>query len=351
MEISRNEKLKHLNAYNSEAYMKALEPFITPKDAFYIRGRTPAPIVSLESYKLGIKGLVDRPVDLTYENILSMPSVTMAATMECAGNGRGIILPKPPRGGEEWGHGAVGTQIWTGTRLSKLLRSVAAIKEDSIKEIVFKGADTGHKDDNGNAISFERSISKEKVMSGDVILAYSMNFEPLTHEHGFPLRLIVPGHYGMDWVRSVTEILPIDHSFEGFYQKERYVFKSKEGIETPVNAMKVRSIITNIEDGETIGQGSAILSGKAWSGDGLITKVEVSIDEGKNWSQANITAHPRPGLWSKWVFILRTNGAGEMSVMSRAHDSKGNVQPMEPVWNELGYSNNSVQRIKINVRK
>jgi len=237
----------------------------------------------------------------------------------------------------------VSTATWTGIPLSILLKEAGLC--DSAVEILFEGSDIGHIDDSGNQISFERSLPREKALD-DVILAYKMNDHILPSEHGFPLRLVVPGWYGMAWTRSVKRIEAIDYNFNGFYQKERYVYVKENCEVKPVTTMHVNSVITSAKLDAS--KGSHLLRGRAWSGEGkgYIVEVHVSIDGGLHWSPAQLIGPNERYAWRSWQYhhILKP---GEHTISCMAIDSEGNMQPQEVEYNKFGYRNNAVQRLSL----
>jgi DMSO/TMAO reductase YedYZ molybdopterin-dependent catalytic subunit len=327
---------------NAETDLRS-ESDITPAGLFFNRNRTEMPTISKGDWKLEIYGNVFNPTSISFPRLLSLERKSILATLECAGNGRAGMLPMP-RGGEPWGHGGVSSAIWTGVPLRTLLR--ASELKSNAKEILFTGADDGHKTDDGRTIRYARSLGLESAADPDILVAYQMNGLDIPNEHGFPVRLYVPRMYGMASVKWLTDIEIISYNYTGFYQRDRYVYVAEDGSATPVESMRVRSIMHNVSSGDTLLVGSNMLRGKAWSGDGEITKVEISTDNGASWLTANISKAHRH-LWQSWDYELKLKEAGRISIICRATDSNGNTQPSEPLWNRLGYGNNAVQKVDV----
>ena len=205
---------------NAEVRPERIDGFITPHGKHYVRDHfaIPAP-----PEHLVIDGLVERPQRLTLRDLLEMAGTTLPVTLECAGNGRAYVDPPAP--GEQWHLGAVGTAQWTGIPLRSVLER--AHPKAGAREMLFVGADHGMQKDLGRDISFERSLPIADALGDGPLLAWAMNGKPLPPEHGAPLRLIVPRWYGVASVKWLARITAIDHAFEGFYQKERYVIEGR----------------------------------------------------------------------------------------------------------------------------
>lgn len=298
---------------------------LTPNDRFYIRSHFRVPTLDPDRWRLRVHGRVKRPLDFSLGELTRMPTQTLPATLECAGNGRSLF--NPPIDGEPWGLGAVSTAEWTGVPLSEILDRVGV--EPTAGHLVFRSPD-----------SFARGLSVET----SVLLAYAMNGKPLPASHGFPLRAIVPGWYAVAGVKWLTEIEVTDGPFDGHYQVEQYVYDR----DTPVSLMRVRSLITHPEDGATVNVGELAIAGLAWSGSGPVECVEVSVNGGA-WVQASLGASERYA-WRRWELVTRVDRPGEVVVRSRASDAAGNVQPDRAEWNRLGYGNNSIQVVTVSAR-
>lgn len=321
---------------------------ITPNHLFYIRTNFPIPRIAAPDWRLTIEGEVERPAQLTYEDLRSLPSRSLLVTLECAGNGRSYLDPKAD--GEQWQYGAVSTAEWTGVPLGTVL--AAAGLTARAREVVIEGADGGKVANVGHPISFARSLSVEKALDADVLLAYAMNGEVLPPEHGFPVRLLVSGWYGMASVKWVTRIRVIPDRFDGYYQAQRYIMAHPERGEStvvPLTNMRVRSLIVDPSGGATLLRGEHRIRGYAWSGAAPITRVEVSVDGGRHWSEVELVSPPERYGWRRWEFSWQATTPGSATLQSRAFDAANNAQPTEPEWNRLGYANNAIQVVKVAV--
>jgi DMSO/TMAO reductase YedYZ molybdopterin-dependent catalytic subunit len=270
-----------------------------------------------------------------------MPSQTVPATLECAGNGRSALNPPVP--GEQWGLGAVGTAAWTGVPLTDVLR-IAGPHADA-REVVFRGADSGPVEGSGKPAAFERSLPLDEARSAGVLLAYAMNGEPLPAAHGYPLRLIVPGWYGVASVKWLTCIELTSRAFDGHFQVDRYHIGGQ-----PLTTQAVRSLITQPQAGDLVEAGEEIeVRGLAWSGAAPIARVEVRIG-GQPWQSATLTGGEHLLGWQPWRFRAQLEEPGSVVVRARATDTAGRTQPDQPTWNPLGYAANSIHQIPVSVR-
>jgi len=288
---------------------------VTPNELFYLRSNFPypAPVRDIE-----IGGAVAKPRLLPVAELRSLPSRTLVATIECAGNGRAYMSPPVP--GEPWGLGAVSTAEWTGVSLSAIL---GELRPEAV-DVLFEAAD-----------GFARSLPLETATHPDTLLAFEMNGEPLPHEHGGPVRVLVPRWYGMASVKWVARVAGLEVPFGGHFQSERYVIESE-----PVREMNVRALITEPAAGSTVAAGRLTVRGYAWTGRGHIVAVDVSADGGASWRKATIVESAPPYAWSRWEVEWLGMPSGRPALVARASDSAGGVQPLEPVWNSLGYCNN-----------
>jgi sulfite oxidase len=335
-----------------ESHLTSLDTLITPTELFYIRNHfSDIPNLDPSTWQLVIEGEVRQPLTLNFSDIMAMPSQELVITMECAGNSRSYVTP--PAEGLIFRHGAVSTARWKGVPFNALLERAGL--NDAAVEVVFEGADRGREEEDGVAfdLTYRRSLPLEKARHLDILLAYEMNGEVLTAQHGFPLRLVVPRWYAMASVKWLTGVNVLDRPFEGFFQQRRYV-TINEGREDslerqPVTALKVKSLITSPRHGEVIQPGSCAIRGFAWSGEAVADKVEVSPDGGRNWQGATLLGEPDPNTWRQWEFIWQTSDPGHYILMARATDSAGNTQPETISWNFRGYANNGIHTIAIEV--
>ena len=329
--------------------MEALRYEITPSGLHYLLTRFEIPDIDAASWRLEVTGLVERSLSLSLDDLQRMSRVTAPVTMECAGNGRAFVHPRPV--GQPWLHDAVSTARWTGVRLRTVLEEASLMP--GALDVVFWGADHGI--ERGYEHSYARSLRPEAAARDEVLLAYEMNGVPLEPQHGAPLRLVVPGWYGMANVKWLTRIEAIDRPFDGYQQYPNYHYRrTPEERGEPVTATKVRALMVPpgfpdlISRARVLKAGRTILTGRAWSGFGTrVTRVEVGIDN--IWRDAELGSQPGPYAWQAWRCAWDAQ-PGEYEIACRATDAGGAVQPLTPYWSLGGMGNNVVQRIAVLVR-
>jgi DMSO/TMAO reductase YedYZ molybdopterin-dependent catalytic subunit len=271
--------------------------------------------------------------------------------MECAGNGRAMLSPRPVS--QPWLLEAVGTAEWEGAPLGDLLDEAQPLAD--AREVLFTGADRGI--EGGIDQHYQRSLPLDEARREEVVLADALNGAPLPPQHGFPLRLLVPGWYGMTNVKWLTRITVLDEPFAGPQQARSYRLRQHEEAEgDPVTRMAPRSLMVppGIPDFLTrrriVSTGPGVLQGRAWSGWAPIGLVEVSTDGGRSWEAADLGGDaPSPWAWESWSYGWEPTAPGDYELASRATDQAGNVQPTSTVWNLGGYANNAVQRLAVTV--
>jgi DMSO/TMAO reductase YedYZ molybdopterin-dependent catalytic subunit len=329
--IVRNE-----DPLNCETQLSALmDRTITPNELFYIRSHFAPPKIDGSSWRLEVGGLVERPLQLSLEDLERLPAQVKTVTLECAGNGRAFLEPKV--GGEQWALGAVSTALWTGIPLAEILDRAGPLA--AARALVFKGADGAADQRAGAASRFDRSLTLDEIRESGVLLAYLMNGEPLPVPHGYPLRAIVPGWYGVASVKWLSEIEVIDRPFSGHFQTERYVFESE-----PVRHQRVRALITHPGAGDEVERGALSVRGFAWSGVAPIARVEVSVDGGE-WQAAALSGLASNHFWRPWEAVVQIDRSGPVRIRARATDQAGRAQPELPAWNPLGYGNNAIHDV------
>lgn len=331
---------------NAETPLPAMTNPLTPTRSFYIRNHFDIPSIDAHTWRLDLDGAVEHPGRFALSELQRLPKRDLWVTLECAGNGRGAMKPLPP--GLPWGFGAVGTARFTGVPLSLVLER-AAPRSDA-REVLFVGADRGRVE-SGEVVPFARSLPIEIARHPDTLVALAMNGRPLSPEHGFPARLIVPRWYAMASVKWLVGIQVLVAHFEGFFQKDDYVYTDDAGRSPsePVSLMRVRSVIGTPADGAEVSLGSVEIAGTAWSGHPPVVLVEVSADGGSSWHRAKLGPAPSPYAARPWRCLLRLDSPGSYSVVSRATDQAGYTQPTDPFWNARGYGNNVTHRIRLNV--
>jgi sulfane dehydrogenase subunit SoxC len=339
-----------LAARNHAMPLEALRYPVTPTGLHYLLTHYDIPYVDAATYRLEVDGLVRTPLSLSLDEIRARPAVETAVTMECAGNGRTLIEPHVTS--QPWVQEAVGTAYWRGTPLRGLLAEAGV--EDGAVEIVFTGLDHGV--EGGIEQDYQRSLSLMDVHRPEVLLAYEMNGEPLLPQHGFPLRLLVPGWYGMTSVKWLGRISVVDRPFEGYQQSHSYRLRQDEDEPgEPLSRMLPRALMVppGMPEFSTRSRiaraGEHVLDGRAWSGWGEITWVGVSADGGKSWDEAELEDElGSPWAWRRWTAEWLAE-PGEHELCCRARDEAGNEQPLQPAWNLGGYANNAVQRVPVTV--
>lgn len=319
---------------NAETPQQLLTEARTPTASFYVRSNHTEPELSAATHKIRVEGAVEAPFTLAVTELAHHPRRTLLATLECAGNGRTSMAPLPE--GEPWGQGALGTALWTGVPLAEVLTR-AGLHRDTV-EVLLEGADgKGSK-------RFARSLPLSKALHPDTLLALEMNGAPLSRAHGAPVRLVVPGWYGMASVKWVSRIEALTSPFEGYYQRERYIYDRADGkTPEPVTRMRVKSLITAPEEGGRVAPGRVVVQGMAWSGERRVVQVEVAVNGGENWKPATLLEVPRRSAWVRWGFTWEEAKPGRHTLRARATDEAGETQPESAQWNRLGYGNNAVQ--------
>jgi DMSO/TMAO reductase YedYZ molybdopterin-dependent catalytic subunit/glyoxylase-like metal-dependent hydrolase (beta-lactamase superfamily II) len=320
---------------------------VMPNSRFYVRNHFPTPRLDASTWRLRVGGLVDHPLTLDLRDLQNMRSHTLVATLECAGNGRAAF--DPPVDGEPWRFGAVSTAEWTGVPLTEVLDRAQTLA--SAGDLVFRGADSGPVDGSTESVAFERSLTLDEARTSEVLLAYAMNGDPLPVEHGYPLRVIVPGWYSVTSVKWLTEIEAIDSTFEGYFQTQRYIYEWQRDGETtiePVRLQQVRALITEPAADGAVPAGDLVVRGVAWSGAAPIDRVDVSIGDGP-WHEARMIGERRRHSWQWWELLTRLDEPGATTLRARATDLAGRTQPDVPEWNRLGYGGNGIQTVAIRV--
>jgi DMSO/TMAO reductase YedYZ molybdopterin-dependent catalytic subunit len=313
---------------NSETPLTSVRSWVTPTPWFFVRNHfeTPSPLSA--DWKLRVEGCVERPATYTLDELGDFPERTIFCTLECAGNGRSFLQPRAP--GVQWGAGAIGHAEWTGVPVRYLLDRVGV--KPGAKEVVFWGADCGSESDHPEPMFFARGLPLAKAMDADTLLATRMNGEALDAIHGFPLRLLVPGWYGVASVKWLTRMEVIDQRFQGYYQSKKYVIqrRTSQGLETvPVGAMAVKSEILRPGPGSVLGVGTNRLFGVAWAGEEAVARVEVSTDGGKSWNDAELLGLQAPYSWTLWEYLWEVAVPGDYSLVARAVSKSGKTQPKE----------------------
>jgi DMSO/TMAO reductase YedYZ molybdopterin-dependent catalytic subunit len=331
-------------------HLEGLRYDVTPVGMHYLVIHFDIPPADDASWAVEVDGLVDRPLTLSMDDVRSRPAVTRPVTMECAGNGRALMPPRAES--QPWLLEAVGNSEWTGTPLPPILEE-AGIRPDAI-ELVFTGADHGIQ--GGIEQDYQWGFSLGDILRDDVVLAYELNGLPLPPQHGYPIRLLVPDWYGMCSVKWLRRITAVAQPFDGFQLSSYQIRQRADTPGDPVTKKAVRALMvppgfTDFPARERfLDAGRCDLTGRAWSGWGHIDRVQVSVDGGRSWADAELGPRPvSPWSWRAWSFEW-TATPGEHGLLVRATDEAGNEQPIDAPWNHGGFMNNMVQRVGVLVR-
>lgn len=336
-----------LGARNHSMPLEALRRDVTPPGLHYVLTHFDIPDIDASSWHLRISGAVEMALELSLAALRRDPAITVPVTLECAGNGRSLLNPRPLS--QPWIMEGVGTAYWTGVPLAYLLGKAGVLQK--AVEVVFTGADAGVQ--GGVPHHYARSLPIREALRADVVLAYKMNGTELPPQHGYPLRLVVPGWYGMASVKWLESIEVVTAPFAGYQQRVAYRYQdSADDDGTPVSRIRVRSLMVppGIPDFFTrrrvLKHGPVLLQGRAWSGSGAVTGVEVGIDG--TWLPAQLEKPFGGYAWRKWTLPwVAEPGLHELSC--RATDATGASQPLEQNWNYQGMGNNMVQRVSVTV--
>jgi sulfite oxidase len=344
--------------YNGEpAPGELCSSLVTPLERFYVRNHGPIPAVDLREYRLRVEGLVEHPLVLSLEELTArFETIAVAAVLDCAGNRRSQLLAVREIPGEiAWGDGAIGNAVWRGVRLGDVLREAKPAAE--ARYACFLGLDEADRAEAG--VRFGGSIPLAKALSPETLLAYEMNGEPLRPEHGFPLRVVVPGYVGARCVKWLSAITLEREPSDNYFQRRSYRLFPPGVREGDIDwerglmlgELAVNSAICRPGDGEVLPTGPVILEGWALAGGGrLVERVDVSADGGERWVQAELRGERDPWQWRLWRAELEL-AAGEHELVARAWDSAASTQPEDPskLWNLKGYANNAWPRARVRV--
>jgi DMSO/TMAO reductase YedYZ molybdopterin-dependent catalytic subunit len=353
MELSGNLVTRQDKPENLESPCSIFDSFLTPNNLFYVRNHFEAPELDPATWSLKVEGAVEQRREFNYADILAMPSRTIIATLECAGNAR-TFLPHRVKG-VPWGLAAVGNAEWTGVPLCAILAEVGLQQET--EEIILEGADHGEIDEEPKTpgiIHYAHSLPLSKALDTDVLLAYAMNGDELTRRHGFPLRAVVPGWYGMASVKWLQRIYISTRPFAGYFQTFEYSrWERMEGMPSlvPLGAGEVKAKIIKPSSNEMVTRASSFgVHGAAWAGESQIAKVEVSADGGRTWECAHLMDAPQRYCWVRWEYICNTPAQpGAMTLMAKATDKNGRSQPLAADHDNRHYAVHHVLKIPVRV--
>ncbi len=331
--VSAGMIIRQREPVNFEFPFDRMNSYLTPTELFYIRSHFHAPEINLHTYRLRLDGAVKNPLALSYQELCEMPSETQTATLECAGNSRVFLVPQAE--GAQWELGAVGNAEWTGVPL-RLLLEKARVAEDAV-DIVFEGADRGtpkEKPVPPSPISYARSLPLVKASQAEVLVAYKMNGSDLPRDHGYPIRLIVPGHYGMASVKWLTRIQAVREPFQGYWQTSDYAYWDYvDGVPVrrPLSEMTLKSQIARPQMYEVIPAGEAyLIAGATWCGESDVVEIEVTTNGGESWEQAEFLDPVQRYSWRRWQFRWQApKEPKSLTLMARGKDANGCAQPDE----------------------
>lgn len=328
-----------LASRNHALPLESLRSDVTPPGLHYVLTHYDIQHVDPTGWQLTVDGLVERSLSLDLDALRALPRHTVRVTMECAGNGRATLVPRPIS--QPWLDGAVGTADWTGVRLADLLAD-AGLAPGAV-DVVFTGLDHGI--ERGVEQDYQRGLPLADAMRPDVLVAYEMNGAPLPAQHGFPARVVVPGWYGMGNVKWLASITVQDEPFLGPQNLAYRVKQEPDELGEPVTRIEPRGLLAPpgfpdfITRTRVLRPGPVTLEGRAWSGWGPVTRVEVSVDDGATWTDAELG--PDAGSWAWRQFTCPWPATpGEYRLRVRCHDASGRVQRTEPAWNRGGFTNN-----------
>jgi DMSO/TMAO reductase YedYZ molybdopterin-dependent catalytic subunit len=331
---------------NAGMPLEALHYDVTPAGLHYLLIHFDIPILDATAFTLVVDGTVRTPLRLTLADLQARPRVTQRVTMECAGNGRARLDPRPVS--QPWLVEAVGTAEWTGTPLAPILDEAGL--DPSTVSLVFTGADHGI--ERGVEQDYARGLSVRDGSSADLLLAYEMNGLPLPPQHGFPLRLVVPGWYGMAHVKWLSRITATDTEFDGYQMRAYRRRNGPEEAGTPLTRIEPRALLMPpgfpdfMSRARVLRPGPVVIEGRAWSGWGPVDVVEVSTDGSASWHHADVEPPSGDAAWARWTWTWdATPGPYELS--ARASDVTGRSQPTDQPWNRGGFANNLVQRVPV----
>jgi DMSO/TMAO reductase YedYZ molybdopterin-dependent catalytic subunit len=336
------------------------EGVLTPNDAFFVRyhlagSPPPRELLDPASFRVQVLGKVTTPLKLSVEELRTQfEPVEIVAVNQCSGNSRGFFQPRVVGG--QLGHGAMGNAKWRGARLRDVLQKAGLAAE--AKQVRFNGLDAPP----APAVpDFVKAIDVEQALDPDLLLAYEMNGAPLPWLNGFPLRLVVPGHYGTYWIKHLHEITVLDEAFKGFWMDPAYRIPDTDcaAIEpgttpkktVPISRFNVRSFITSLADGASVRVGAEnAVRGIAFDGGHGIREVLFSDDDGASWRAATLGADLGKYSFREWTIPFTAKHAGEQKLRVRATNTLGQSQPLDPLWNPAGYMRNVVETVRVTAK-
>jgi DMSO/TMAO reductase YedYZ molybdopterin-dependent catalytic subunit len=337
-----------LAARNHGTPLESLQWDITPPGLHYLLIHYDIPAIDPGTFELVIDGLVDKSLSLDLDALRSRPQISSVVTLECAGNGRAQLLPRPVS--QPWLTEAVGTACWTGTPLASLLQETGIA--DGAVDVVFTGADHGI--ERGHEQDYQRALPLAEAMGDGVMLAYEMNGAPLPPQHGAPLRLIVPGWYGMAHVKWLRRMTVVAEPFDGFQMRAYRFHDSSDDPGIPLTRIEPRALLIPpgfpdfMSRRRVVRSSDVLIEGRAWSGWAEVTAVQISVDGGDTWEFADVDPRLDSYGWARWSWTWKAE-PGSYLLSARAMDASGRTQPLGQRWSRGGLANNTIQKVPVAV--
>ena len=333
------------------APMSGLDSQVVPTNLFFIRNHFPVPAMDADLWSVKVTGQVRNEFSLTYAELKGMPRTELEALMECAGNSRAAI--QPPIEGLLWDHSGVSSARWAGVALHTLIDRAGLLP--SAQEVLLIGADRGTEAGESGEMHYAMSLPMDKALDLNTLLAYEMNGGLLLPEHGYPLRVVAPGWYGMTSVKWLVEIQVLDRPYQGFHQSDYYVYRdlgTDDGSPGErVTTIKVKSLITWPGRGQLLEVGTHRLRGVAWSGAAPVAIVDISTDNGCTWDAATLQGSGSRHAWQQWEYVWEAAEPGRYLIRARATDELNNSQPDRAPWNFRGFASNSIHAVPVVVKQ
>lgn len=328
---------------NLETPLRELTAYHTPDDVFFVRNNYDTAPIDPAQWSVKVEGEVDNPLVLRLADLEKLGAISQDVMLECAGNGRAFHTPRAS--GIQWEHGAVGNQAWRGVRLADVL--ALARPRPAGRHVAFDGAD---KAPTPQAPDFIRSVPMWKALSPHTMLAFEMGGKPIAHLHGGPVRALVPGFVGSASIKWLERIMVLPDEFDGFYMKSNYTAPRAENDKDvySLQSLEVKSLIVAPAEGTKLAPGRVTVWGWAWAGEGELTGIDVSTDGGQTWRAGRFVGPWDRYSWRKWDADWDA-AAGRHTVMARATDSLGRIQPTSRAFNRLGYRWNVIHAIRVDV--
>ncbi len=307
--------------------------YVVPNDLFFIRDHSSTPKIDVASWKLRVEGSgVERPLELTYDQLIAMPAVSVTRFLECAGNGRSYFdtVGGQKASGTQWKLGAIGVAEWTGVPLGAVLERAGPKR--TARDVMPEGLDT---------LKVRRPMPIAKALEDDTLLVFAMNGQPLPPDHGFPVRVLAPGWVGIASTKWVGRIEVSEQPLFSSWNTDTYVligpdYKAEGQAKGPLVTQQVVKSALELPWPAQLKAGRQLIRGRSWSGRAQIAKVEYSVDGGKTYQPARLREPNIDRAWVRWDFEWEAS-PGVPGIRVRATDAAGNTQPDKVPFNEQGY--------------